>query len=387
MKNTKNTKDMKEWMFGGKSRVCRGMLALIAFCLVMLSGCDTIMDVFNKFNEKNKKSEPVVDVPKPGEPVEWTPTTSGYYLVELWGAEGWNPPPSVDPDNQYGGRGAYVRGILELTPEEVEDGIVLTVEVAQVGGSSGNGQGGTGGGGSNASSGASDAWSATGIHEGGGGGASDIRWGGNTLHDRIIVAAGGGGANDTSKCGSSVFPATLPPFWKGGYGGALTGGDSNAWVTGDCPNGDVSAPGYGATQTAGGKGGAIDGGAGAFGKGGSYGGIMESSGAGGGGYWGGGSGGQLHYNGGGGGGSSFISGYAGCVAIASPTSTAPRTDADPVKKATHYSGKVFIQMLRVEKETYTTTMIAGDEEMPAPGGGREIGHSGDGYARITYLGK
>ena len=32
-------------------------------------------------------------------------------------------------------------------------------------------------------------------------------------------------------------------------------------------------------------------------------------------------------------------------------------------------------------------MIAGNETMPSPNGGTEVGHSGNGYARITYLGK
>jgi hypothetical protein len=208
------------------------------------------------------------------------------------------------------------------------------------------------------------------------------------LQDRIIVAAGGGGANDTSKVGPHPGINDAPKFWKGGYGGALTGGKSDAWAHNATDTNRRADPGYGATQTAGGTGGSIAGGTGKFGLGGSYTGLQESTGGGGGGYWGGGSGGQLYWNGGGGGGSSFISGYAGCVAILSVSNLNPRSGADnSVEKATHYSGKVFIPTLTRTGKTYTTTMIAGNAEMPAPAGGTEIGHSGDGYARITYLGK
>jgi hypothetical protein len=383
---------MKRLVFSGSVRVCRGIAALIAVFLVMLSGCKLLGDKEDPTVPTEAKT-PVVDVPGPGEPVDWKPTTSGYYLIELWGAEGWNPPPSVDPLNQYGGKGAYVCGILEITPAEVEEGIVLTLEVAHIGGAGINGEGGKNGGGSNASSGVSDSWSATGIQEGAGGGASDIRWRGDKLQDRIIVAAGGGGANDTSKVGDHPSSITPPPFWKGGYGGAFTGGSSNAWSTNG--SGDKRAdPGYGATQIAGGVGGSYISGFGktgedgSFGKGGSYKGLQESAGGGGGGYWGGGAGGQLYWNGGGGGGSSFISGYPGCVAIVSVSNTTPRSGAaDSVEKATHYSGKVFIPTLTIGEETYITTMIAGNAEMPAPEGGTEIGHSGDGYAKISYLGE
>ena len=78
--------------------------------------------------------------------------------------------------NSNGGLGGFVSGDISVIP-----GMVLYV---YVGGQNGyNGGGGTGtGGSSNYPAGVN------------GGGASDIRVGGNTLSDRVIVAGGGGGA-------------------------------------------------------------------------------------------------------------------------------------------------------------------------------------------------
>ena len=131
--------------------------------------------------------------------------------------------------------------------------------------------------------------------------ASDIRMGGNSYSDRIIVAGGGG---STSSRGA-----------KGGAGGGLTGGDG---ATGY----NVNSMGKGGTQTSGGAGGAgtpvsvghyHNGESGTFGLGGN--GYSDTayegnSGAGGAGWYGGGSGaGDWNKNGGyvagGGGGSSY----------------------------------------------------------------------------------
>ena len=72
------------------------------------------------------------------------------------------------------------------------------------------------------------------------------------------------------------------------------------------------------------------------------------------------------------GGSSFISGYLGCNAISeSSTSTNIIHTGSP----NHYSGYVFSNM----------QMIAGNSSMPSPAVGTEIGHSGNGYARITFV--
>ena len=87
-------------------------------------------------------------------------------------------------------------------------------------------------------------------------------------------------------------------------------------------------------------------------------------------------------NGGGGGGSSFISGHAGCIAITSATDTTPlinssSTDID-VSYSYHYSGKIF----------NTTSMISGDSSMPTYDGTSTMtGNTGDGWAKITFLGQ
>lgn len=139
----------------------------------------------------------------------------------------------------------------------------------------------------------------------GGGGASDVRQGGDSLHDRILVAGGGGGQGSEG-------------YNSGGAGGGSTGGTGG----GGYSNYDGEG-GMGGTQYQGGSGGIGGIGAskhkngqpghnGAFGNGGKggHGGINrhceyngDGGGGGGGGYYGGG--------GGGGGGCAFASIYGG----------------------------------------------------------------------------
>lgn len=114
--------------------------------------------------------------------------------------------------------------------------------------------------------------------------ASDIRLGGNTIADRIIVAGGGGNAGNLNASYNA----------DGGNGGGTTGesGDSSGYAGAGGTGGTQTAGGTGSatgTQSLGGSGGASAGGAG---------------------YWGGGSGrtgsdGTAFYASGGGGGSSY----------------------------------------------------------------------------------
>ena len=176
-----------------------------------------------------------------------------------------------------------------------------------------------------------------------GGGATDIRLtNGNwddfsSLKSRIMVAAGGSG---------SVGPITLP-----GYGGALVSKTADgAYPYETWP--DDYAQVSGSSQTTGYSFGTGQSGGRAGGGGGYYGGYAEKC--------------------AGSGGSSFISGYPGCNAISeSSTSTNIIHTGSP----NHYSGYVFTNM----------EMIAGNLSMPAPSGGTETGHSGNGYARITFI--
>ena len=218
---------------------------------------------------------------------------------------------------------------------------------------------------------------------GSGGGATDIRlssgtWNNNaSLKSRIMVAAGGGGAN---------FRNQGYGEGNGGAGGTLQGVKglealvSNSYFRSDYADG--YGLGTGGTQTSVGQeerhllNGQINymkaentG----FGEGKTNG----SQSGGGSGYYGGGSNGH----GGAGGGSSYISGYAGCVAIASASSLTPKsgcTDGTTnIECSYHYSGKKF----------QNAKMVAGNEKMPNHDGtGTMTGNSGNGYAKISYCG-
>jgi hypothetical protein len=197
------------------------------------------------------------------------------------------------------GRGGRVDAEIPVTPGEK-----LYVNV---GGKGGSVAGGFNGGGNPGITASYD-------YGNGGGGASDIRAGGHSLKDRIIVAAGGGGEGFGQEYEMSV----------GGNGGGATGGNGS---------GEFGEGGSGGSQTQGGAGGAAGGstgsasasgqpgGDGALGVGGSggNGGVGAhyeggSGGGGGAGYYGGGGGGGSGADrcciagagGGGGGGSSYI---------------------------------------------------------------------------------
>jgi hypothetical protein len=214
--------------------------------------------------------------------------------IQCWAAQGGNCSSSW---NGTGGLGGYAAGDLQVSP-----GQTIYIYVG------GQGEGfplGTGNGGNYRWD--MGGWNGGGIGftAGGGGGASDVRVGGQSLGDRVIVAGGGGGAplvNNLSGAG-------------GGAGGGLTG---SAGCNGeqDC---SLETGGGGGTQSAGGSAGFSNAGifatAGSLGIGGDAGnchGDMSYSGGGGGGYYGGGGGGGVicgsGYGAGGGGGSSYTGG-------------------------------------------------------------------------------
>ncbi len=181
-------------------------------------------------------------------------------MIEALGAQG------GAGNNVRGGLGGYASGLLTVTPGEVLEIYVGESPVGLAGGFNGGGSTGSG------------------SPHGAGGGASDVRQGGSTLMDRVIVAGGGGG--------------TCLAGFEGGAGGGLTGDDATA---------DLSIDnGAGGTSSTGGIGSMANSCclAGDFGLGGSDCGNTRCSG-GGGGWYGGGSG------CGGGGGSSYIGGVAG----------------------------------------------------------------------------
>ncbi|MDR2509008.1 MAG: InlB B-repeat-containing protein [Spirochaetaceae bacterium] len=340
---------------------------------------------------------------------------TGYYKIELWGAQGgpagkgtpsfynysktesptWNGSSYLLRGAEYsvkgeplegptgymsGGRGAYVSGHIYLVQG---DTILLRIGGARIEKTDNSSGGGFNGGGSGYSGGA-------GAGDGAGGGATDLRFGGSELKHRILVAGGGGGSADGSLAGQSTVNRLL---WKGGFATIFGMSDTN--IGGG--NGCGADPGRGAQLAEGGAKPGNNGQSGTWGYGGNAAGKAESYGAGGGGWFGGGSGGQNGDNGSGGGGSSYISGVAGFIACAeSSTDVAP-----PASSASAWTNPAggFVQKMTVGTQEQIATswtgkvfthavFKAGNEEMPKPDGSGETesGHEGPGSARITWVG-
>ncbi|MEI7420845.1 MAG: glycine-rich protein, partial [Prolixibacteraceae bacterium] len=204
-------------------------------------------------------------------------------VIETWGAQG-----GINNigNSNLGGLGGYAKGTLSVTP-----GQTLNIYVGGQGTGVGNntlgGAGYNGGGNANGSG-------------SGGGGATDVRFGGTALGNRVIVGGGGGGSGYYS--------------YGGGAGGGATG-----TTGGNATNGTAAYGGTGGTQSAGGTGsGSYPGYSGSLGVGGN-GNIASSSigysGGGGGGYYGGAGGAGAvsagtGYGAAGGGGSSYVGGVS-----------------------------------------------------------------------------
>ncbi len=187
--------------------------------------------------------------------------------IEVWGAQGGKGFMSTE-----GGLGGYASGTLAVSP-----GQTLYVYVGGKGGTHASGTitgGGFNGGGDS-----------RGVNNlvGGGGGASDVRVGGNTFNDRVIVGGGGGGTcgvNSTGGNGGGTQGAqgtSLPNDNPGGGGGTQNSGGSSA----SCEMGTFGIGGSSTlnAQCAGGGGGWYGGGAGCGAGGGSgyIGGVTNGS--------------------------------------------------------------------------------------------------------------
>ena len=288
------------------------------------------------------------------------------YKIELWGAGGGTK------GNYISGDGGFVSGIINLT-NNTSYYIYVGEKVIGQNIPSFNGS-------MNSSNGGSP-----------GGGATDIRisnsnnwYDFSSLKTRIMVAAGGG------SCSSSSYPGAAAGGLVGyravgsegscSYpGNQIAGGDETCWG---------SYTGYASV--------------GYFGQGSKYG-------AGGGsGYFGGGGG--YHVRGGGSGGSSFISGHAGCVAIAESSTEDNitfKTDTNEVacdsnisatynsagyntdqKCSIHYSTKVFTDTVMIDGAGYSWTTVKANTPTGMPnknGMGTVIGNTGNGFARITLM--
>jgi len=224
-----------------------------------------------------------------GEYQEFTARFSGYYKIELWGAQGTSY-------NYAGGLGAYTAGEIYL-----DAGEILYV---YVGNQPGNTTGGWNGGG-RGTCGNCETYS----YGYGGGGATDVRLFATTnsnewnefesLKSRIMVAAGGGSAS------SYNYNSTSYSRGQGGAGGALTGQNGRVVVQNNYSHGHLIGTG-GQQATPGHRNDGLTTYVGGFGYGG------DGYAGGGGGYYGGGGG--VH-GGSAGGGSSYISGHVGCNSI------------------------------------------------------------------------
>lgn len=250
---------------------------------------------------------------------------TGSYKLQVWGAQG-----GSGASTKVGGLGGYSSGIINLNASNSV--------YAYVGGKGTNDPdqtssavvpGGFNGGGYGRS------WSGT-THDGaGGGGATDIRIGSNTLYARVIVAGAGGGASDNG---------------VGGYGGGLTsGGGASSLTTATQTTGYSFGIGMDTTYTSGEVGG---GGGGWYGG---YAGTAENiPGSGGSGYL---------YT------SSTASNYpSGCLLNSSHYLTL----------ATAYTCDGAGNCKNVSSSAYGTFY--------STSGSTETGHSGNGYAIISFIG-
>lgn len=265
---------------------------------------------------------------------------SGYYLLEVWGAQGG----SYNSEYAQGGMGGYSKGYIYLNAGDTL--FVHTGGAGSYGTSLNSLSGGGANGGGNA-----------GYRGGAGGGATDIRIGADTLLNRVIVAGGGGGA--------AVIDSTYKA--NGGAGGGTYGIDGEYY---DATH--LAYVGTGGMQIAGGGGGSgisteYNGSVGVFGVGGNSANRnnnVNSNGAGGGGWYGGGgagNGNSSSYAAGGGGGSGFI------------YTASSQVPADYAVASNYYLSNA--------------STHAGNTSFIAPNGDTETGHSENGYAKITYVGQ
>ena len=143
--------------------------------------------------------------------------TTGYYELEVWGAQGGGK--NVDSSNGelgFGGVGGYSKGTLKLYKDTK-----LYVYVGGTGKTSNTGValGGFNGGGAAFASSSGDPAS-------GGGGATDIRTEIDGLYTRFIVAGGGGGGGEDGELG--------------GFGGGTSGGRNSS----TCSSNATATAGY-----------------------------------------------------------------------------------------------------------------------------------------------
>ncbi len=304
-----------------------------------------------------------------GSEQEFIVPRSGEYKIELWGASGY------ETDSIKGGSGAYTAGNITLKRDSslylyvgetgittVEDKKNYGVSIKRLFGTpSFNG----------ASGGNYTCYSfhnKTAAYNNYGGSGTDIRlingaWNSfDSLKSRIMVAGGGASGNRNE---------------SGAAAGGLIGYTGNVGTGGSqTKGGEIQAGGFGYAAFPVYNGNSCNNS------------ILTGAGSG---YYGGGNGTKTGEHIGmfsGGGGSSFISGHNGCDAI---EEVSTEENIIHTGQANHYSGLVFTDTLMIDGNGYKWSNVKEDlEPMPKPDGTfyeEGIGHTGNGYAKITYLGK
>ncbi len=262
-----------------------------------------------------------------GKEQTFTAKLSGKYKLEVWGASGGT---MVEGTAGYGG---YAVGEINLTQNQTLYVNVGGIPTGTIGGYNGGGNGGVG----------NNQWNY------GGGGATHIATETGLLAslktktDSVLIVAGGGGAGV-----GSIVSDVLP-----GSGGGYMG------VNGSNRGGGSDFSGSGATQTQGGGDRSYrECGLGSFGQGGNFCNGGYGGAGGGGGFYGGGGGSRAHASGGGG------SGYIGNELLTNKIMWCYNCTESEDEKT----------------KTKTTTNVS--EEATS-----EYAKQGNGYAKITYLGK
>jgi hypothetical protein len=343
-----NSRDISFFIIGGIVFSCISVLAgtiLLSKNISYSNSNSSVTNVEDALNELyEKKMTPFIDrnFAYIGSEESFSILASGYYNLEVWGAQG-----GTYNSTYYGGYGAYSSGIVYL-----EKGSTIYVNVGGVGTCTGSGliNGGYNGGGNAYTS------RGNGFYSCAGGGATTISVSSGllsslstSLNNILIVGAGGGGSTYRVTDGYSYF--------YGGAGGGILGNSSQG------TSGWSIRLSTGGSQSSGGYGGCLNGDAGAtygsFGLGGKYSSGTQLSG-GGGGLYGGGSGNDT----GGGGGSSYI---GNSLLVSSSTIT---------KHMTCYNCQTSTDASTM---TNTTTNVGSTATT-------DYAKSGNGYARITYLG-
>ena len=261
---------------------------------------------------------------------------SGYYKMQVWGAQG-----GYRSSSAKGGLGGYSEGIAYLNA-----GDTLYVHTGGFGGS------GTSGCGSTICSGGYNGGGYRQTYYGGGGG-TDIRINTDSTYARVIVAGGGGSDGSTGNAG--------------GYGGG-TAGSRGTFGYGSYGYGGTQTSSYSSLSAISSQGttNSSSNCAAGFGFGGF--GVNSSSGYGGagGGGWYGGQGTSPDSSGdddgGGGGGSGYV--YTSDTAANYPSGC----------------------LLNESYYLTSASTVAGNTSFVSPTGATETGHTGNGYAYLTYIG-